>query len=49
VVAQDTGGAIVGPVRVDYFWGFGDKAEQQASRMKHKVRMWALLPKGPAP
>lgn len=45
VVAQDTGGAIVGAVRADYFWGTGDRAEQQASRMKHKVRMWALWPK----
>lgn len=44
-VAQDTGSAIVGAVRVDYYWGPGDRAEQQASRMKHKLRMWALLPR----
>ncbi len=47
VVAQDTGSAIVGAVRADYFWGPGDRAEQQASRMKQPLRMWALWPKGP--
>jgi hypothetical protein len=30
VVAQDTGGAIRGVVRADYFWGFGDEAEDRA-------------------
>ncbi len=45
VVAQDTGGAIVGAVRADYFWGTGERAERQASNMKQKVRMWALWPK----
>jgi membrane-bound lytic murein transglycosylase A len=29
-LAQDTGGAIVGAVRADYFWGWGDEAENQA-------------------
>lgn len=45
VMAQDTGSAIVGAVRADYFWGWGDTAEQQAGRMKQPLRMWALLPK----
>ncbi len=45
VVAQDTGGAIVGAVRADYFWGPGERAEQQASKMKQKLKMWALWPK----
>ncbi|HEY6134722.1 MAG TPA: MltA domain-containing protein [Rubrivivax sp.] len=49
VMAQDTGGAIVGAVRADYFWGWGPEAEAQAGRMKQPLRMWALWPKGSAP
>ncbi len=45
VMAQDTGTAITGAVRVDYFWGSGDAAEQQAGRMKQPLRVWALWPK----
>ncbi len=45
VMAQDTGSAIVGAVRADYFWGWGDTAEQQAGRMKQPLRMWVLWPK----
>ena len=45
VMAQDTGGAIVGAVRADYFWGWGDEAEAQAGRMKQNLRMWVLWPK----
>ena len=45
VIAQDTGSAIVGAVRADYFWGWGDEAEAQAGRMKQGLRMWALWPK----
>jgi membrane-bound lytic murein transglycosylase A len=45
VMAQDTGSAIVGAVRADYFWGWGDAAEQQAGRMKQPLRMWVLWPK----
>ena len=44
VVAQDTGSAIVGAVRADYFWGWGDNAEAAAGRMKQPLRMWALWP-----
>ena len=44
VVAQDTGTAIVGAVRADYFWGWGDDAETAAGRMKQPLRMWALWP-----
>lgn len=44
MVAQDTGGAIKGPVRGDVFWGHGDEAEAVAGRMKHEGRMWLLLP-----
>lgn len=45
VMAQDTGTAITGAVRADYFWGWGEAAEQQAGRMKQSLRMWALWPR----
>ena len=44
MMAQDTGGAIKGPVRADFFWGLGDAAGIQAGRMKQPLRMWVLLP-----
>jgi membrane-bound lytic murein transglycosylase A len=46
VMAQDTGSAITGAVRADYFWGWGDDAEAQAGRMKQPLRLWALWPRG---
>jgi membrane-bound lytic murein transglycosylase A len=49
MVAQDTGGAINGAVRADFFWGFGDAAGAQAGKMRQDGRMWVLLPKGMAP
>jgi membrane-bound lytic murein transglycosylase A len=49
VVAQDTGGAIKGPVRGDVFWGHGEEAAEVAGRMKHQGRLWLLLPKGFVP
>jgi membrane-bound lytic murein transglycosylase A len=49
VMAQDTGSAIVGAVRADYFWGWGEQAEAQAGRMKQPLRLWALWPLGSAP
>lgn len=45
VFAQDTGIAIKGKVRADFFWGFGSYAETQASRMKQKGQMWVLMPR----
>jgi membrane-bound lytic murein transglycosylase A len=45
VMAQDTGTAITGGVRADFFWGWGAEAEQQAGRMKQPLRMWALWPR----
>jgi membrane-bound lytic murein transglycosylase A len=45
VMAQDTGTAITGAVRADYFWGWGEVAEQQAGRMKQPLRMWVLWPR----
>jgi membrane-bound lytic murein transglycosylase A len=49
VLAQDTGGAIRGAVRADYFWGFGDAAGVQAGRMRQNARMWVLLPRDVSP
>ena len=45
MVAQDTGSAIKGGVRADFFWGFGKEAEIQAGKMKQNGKMWVLLPK----
>src|SRR5262245_988279 len=45
MLAQDTGGAIRGAVRADFFWGFGEEAAREAGRMKQPLRMWVLLPK----
>jgi len=45
VLAQDTGGAIRGAVRADFFWGFGKQAGELAGRMKQRGVMWVLLPK----
>lgn len=44
MITQDTGGAIRGPVRGDYFWGYGPDAEHNAGLMKSKGRYWILLP-----
>jgi membrane-bound lytic murein transglycosylase A len=46
VLAQDTGGAIRGVVRADFFWGFGPRAGQYAGRMRQQGRMWLLWPRG---
>jgi membrane-bound lytic murein transglycosylase A len=48
VVAQDTGGAIKGPVRGDLFWGAGAEAEAAAGRMKQPGRYFLLLPRSAA-
>jgi len=45
VVAQDTGTAIKGAVRVDYFWGAGEDAFHKAGRMKSTGSYFILLPK----
>ena len=45
MVAQDTGGAIRGPVRGDVFWGGGERGAEIAGRMKNRGRMWVMLPK----
>ncbi|MDH3454428.1 MAG: murein transglycosylase A [Desulfuromonadales bacterium] len=44
MLAQDTGGAIKGKVRGDFFWGMGDQAGAQAGRMKQSAKFWVFLP-----
>lgn len=44
VFAQDTGAAIKGAARADFYWGFGDEAGAQAGRMKQRGQMWLLWP-----
>jgi membrane-bound lytic murein transglycosylase A len=46
MAAQDTGGAIKGAVRADFYWGSGDEAGAQAGRMRQAGRLWVLLPNG---
>lgn len=45
VFAQDTGTAIKGAARTDFFWGFGEDAGALAGRMKQRGQMWLLWPK----
>ncbi len=48
VLGQDTGGAIRGAIRADYFYGFGSQAAESAGRMKQRGMVWLLLPKAAA-
>jgi len=48
MVAQDTGSAIKGPIRGDFFWGSGEPALEQAGRMRQQGRYWLLLPRAVA-
>ncbi len=49
MAAHDTGGAIRGAVRADFFWGTGSDAGAQAGRMRQQGRMWLLWPIGEPP
>ncbi len=49
VLAQDTGGAIVGAVRADYFTGWGDEAYTLAAGLKQPLQLWAFWPRGARP
>lgn len=49
MMAQDTGSAIRGAVRGDFFWGSGEQAGQQAGRMSQRGKFWVLLPHGMTP
>ena len=45
VLAQDTGSAITGPVRADYFAGWGTQAADFAGRLKQPLKLWVLWPR----
>jgi membrane-bound lytic murein transglycosylase A len=45
VFAQDTGSAILGAVRADYFMGWGAEAGELAGRIKQPLRLWVLWSK----
>ena len=45
VAAQDTGGAIKGTVRADFFWGTGPQAGELAGKMKQTGKLWLLWPR----
>lgn len=49
MAAQDTGGAIRGAVRADFYWGTGPEAGAFAGRMRQQGRMWLLWPRGEPP
>src|SRR5712691_4259162 len=46
MAAHDTGGAIRGVVRADFFWGSGKDAGALAGRMRQQGKMWLLWPRG---
>lgn len=46
MMAQDTGGAIKGGIRIDFFWGYGPEAGNQAGKMKQQGKVWVLMPQG---
>jgi len=46
MLAQDTGSAIRGAIRSDFYWGSGADAGREAGRMKQPLRMWVMLPHG---
>ena len=49
IIGQDTGSAIKGSVRVDFFWGYGPEAEKAAGRTNYPGYVWLLLPNGEVP
>ena len=44
MIAQDTGGAIIGPARADIYFGAGDEAGSISGRLRHPGRFVMLLP-----
>lgn len=48
-MAQDTGGAIRGPLRFDLFWGFGPEAAALAGKQRAEASAWLLMPRGADP
>lgn len=49
MLGQDTGGAIRGVVRADFYWGSGAEAGGQAGKMRQQGRMWVLMPRAYQP
>src|SRR5918999_4707984 len=49
MAAQDTGGAIRGIVRGDFYWGTGQEAGAAAGRMRQQGRMWLMWPRNEPP
>ena len=49
MAAQDSGGAIRGVVRADFYWGSGPDAGALAGRMRQQGKMWLLWPRGEPP
>jgi membrane-bound lytic murein transglycosylase A len=45
MIAQDTGSAILGPARGDFFFGSGPEAGTRAGLLRHPVRFVVLLPR----
>jgi membrane-bound lytic murein transglycosylase A len=45
VIAQDTGGAITGAPRADFFWGTGSEAAEKAGKMRQRGSLWLLWPR----
>lgn len=45
MVAADTGGAIKGEIRADFFWGYGQEALKYAGKMKEQGKLYILVPK----
>ena len=45
MMGQDTGGAIRGAVRADFFYGFGKQAADNAGLMKQRGQIWVLMPR----
>ena len=46
MAAHDTGGAIRGAIRADFFWGAGADAGATAGRMREQGKLWLLWPRG---
>jgi membrane-bound lytic murein transglycosylase A len=46
MAAHDTGGAIRGAIRADFFWGSGPEAGALAGRMRQQGSLWLLWPRG---
>jgi membrane-bound lytic murein transglycosylase A len=49
MIAQDTGSAIVGPARGDFFMGAGDEAGARAGMVRDTMRFIVLAPSGDMP